>query len=146
MLFKFTFWTYFFYEIHCFFQIVFAHKEQSKTTSKIFEKNFIFSCVSLNSFDNSCIPVYYHNQASFHLWWKENLVKHKRFSIYYDHGCLQNFLLHFISLLTVLTVKNSRHIFGEIYFTFLKGRPRLESLAKPDLHLKEKIKKVVINK
>ena len=39
------------------------------------------------------------NQGSFHLWCKENLVKHQKFSNYYDHVCLQNFLLHFKSLL-----------------------------------------------
>ena len=27
------------------------------------------------------------NQASFHLWWNENLVKHQKFSKYYDDGC-----------------------------------------------------------
>ena len=35
------------------------------------------------------------------LWWKENLVKYKKFWKYYDHGCLKNFLLLFMSLLTV---------------------------------------------
>ena len=27
------------------------------------------------------------NQASIHLWWKENLVKRQKFSKYYSHGC-----------------------------------------------------------
>ena len=27
------------------------------------------------------------NQASFHLWWKENLVKQQKLSKYYVHGC-----------------------------------------------------------
>ena len=27
------------------------------------------------------------NHASFHLWWKENLLKHKKVSKYYEHDC-----------------------------------------------------------
>ena len=27
------------------------------------------------------------NHASFHLWWKENLVKHQEVSKYYVHDC-----------------------------------------------------------
>ena len=27
------------------------------------------------------------NRASFHLWWKENLVKHQRVSKYYENDC-----------------------------------------------------------
>ena len=27
------------------------------------------------------------NHAPFHLWWIENLVKHQKFSKYYDHDC-----------------------------------------------------------
>ena len=27
------------------------------------------------------------NYASFHLWWKENLLKHQKVSKYYDHVC-----------------------------------------------------------
>ena len=33
------------------------------------------------------------NQTSFHLCWKKNLVNHQRVSKYYEHNCLQNFLL-----------------------------------------------------
>ena len=33
------------------------------------------------------------NYASFHLWWKEYLEKHKKVSKYYDNNCLQNILL-----------------------------------------------------
>ena len=29
------------------------------------------------------------NHASFHLWWKKNLVKHQKFSKYYDQDCKQ---------------------------------------------------------
>ena len=59
------------------------------------------------------------NQASFRLWWKENLGKHQKFSIFWP----QNYLLNFMSLLTVPIVKNS-HILAGIYFIFLKERPR----------------------
>ena len=57
-----------------------------------------------------------HN-ASFHFWWKENLVKYQKVSKYYAHGCLQNFLLLFFFLWTALLVKNS-HFF---YFIFLRN-------------------------
>ena len=47
------------------------------------------------------------NRASFHLWWKENLVKYREDSNYYENDSLQNFVLLFLSLLTAPTVKNS---------------------------------------
>ena len=49
------------------------------------------------------------NRRSFHLWGKENLVKHQEVSKYYENNCLQNFLLLFLSLLTALIAK-SRYI------------------------------------
>ena len=61
------------------------------------------------------------NGALFHLWWKENLVKHQNVSKYYDYDCLQNFLLLFMSLLRPPIVNNS-HILAGIYFIFLKKR------------------------
>ena len=42
---------------------------------------------------------------------------------YHGHGCLQNFILLFMSLLTAPFVKNS-HIFAGIYFIFRKQRAR----------------------
>ena len=45
------------------------------------------------------------NWALFHLWWKEDLVKHQKVSKYYENDCLQNFLLLFMSLLTASIVK-----------------------------------------
>ena len=62
------------------------------------------------------------NHASFHLWWKGNLVKHQKASKYYDHDCLQNFSLLFIYRLIVPIVK-SYHILVRIYFIFLKIGP-----------------------
>ena len=59
------------------------------------------------------------NYASFHLWWKESLVKHQNVSKYYEQYCLKNFILLFMSLLTAWIVKNS-DIFAGIYFIFLK--------------------------
>ena len=47
------------------------------------------------------------NRASFRLWWKENLVKYREDSNYYENDSLQNFVLLFLSLLTAPTVKNS---------------------------------------
>ena len=60
------------------------------------------------------------NHASFHLWWKENLVKYQKVSEYYVRDCLQNFLLLFMFLLKAKIVKSS-HILAGIYFIFLKN-------------------------
>ena len=46
--------------------------------------------------------------ASFHLWLKKNLLKHQEVSKYYEGGCVKNFLLLFMSLLTAPIDKNSR--------------------------------------
>ena len=63
------------------------------------------------------------NRASFHSWCKKKLEKHQKVAKYFDHDCLKNFLLLFMSLLTDQIAKNS-HIFDRIYFIFLKKRPR----------------------
>ena len=55
----------------------------------------------------------------FHLWWKENFVKHRKVSKYEPH-CLQNLLLLFMLLLTTKFVKNSQ-ILPRIFFIFLKN-------------------------
>ena len=47
------------------------------------------------------------NRGSFYLWLKENFLKHQKVSEYYESGCLKNFLLHFMSLLTTPIDKNS---------------------------------------
>ena len=60
------------------------------------------------------------NCPSFHLWWKENLVKHRKVSKYYETDCLQNFILLSVLLLTTKFVKNS-HIWARIFFIFLKN-------------------------
>ena len=67
------------------------------------------------------------SHASFHLWWKENLLNHQKVSKNYEYNCLQNFLLLFMSLLTALIVGNS-HILTVIYFICLKksSRPNLK--------------------
>ena len=59
------------------------------------------------------------NHASFHLWWKENLLIYQNVSKYYEHGCLQNFLSFSMSFLTAFIVKNS-YILAGVYFIFLK--------------------------
>ena len=47
------------------------------------------------------------NRTSFHLWGKKNFLNDQIVSKYYEHDCLQRFVLLFISLLTDLIVKNS---------------------------------------
>ena len=84
------------------------------------------------------------NHASFHLWWKQNLVKYQKVSKYYVCDRLQNFVLLSMFLLTALIVKNSLILAG-FYFIFLKPSwTKLESLWIPNLDLSEKIGKVVI--
>ena len=60
------------------------------------------------------------NRTSFQFWWKENLVKHRKVSKYYETDCLQNFLLHFLFLLTTNFVKNS-DILAKIFCNFLES-------------------------
>ena len=54
---------------------------------------------------------------------RENLLNHQKVSKNYEHDCLQNFILLFMSLLVTLFVENS-NIFAGIYFIFLKKLPR----------------------
>ena len=67
-----------------------------------------------------CTMFISNNRLSFHLWRKENLVKHRKVSKYYETDCLQNFLLLFMFLLTTKFVKNS-HIQARVFFIFLKN-------------------------
>ena len=60
------------------------------------------------------------NWTWFHFQGKENLRKRQRVSKYYENDCLQNFILHFVSLLTAKLVKNS-NILARIYFIFRKN-------------------------
>ena len=65
------------------------------------------------------------NHVSFHLSWKESFDYQKvyqKVSKYYDHGCLQNFLLLSMSLLNAPIARKS-HILVGIYFVFLKENP-----------------------
>ena len=63
------------------------------------------------------------NQNSFHLWWKENFLKHQKVSKRYDQHCLKNFLLLFIRLLRVPIFKKKKFV-AELCIFFLKTRPR----------------------
>ena len=76
-------------------------------------KSFVKQLVSTMFINN--------NHASFCSLLKEKFVRHQKASKYYDQNfeCLQNFLLLFISLLSVWIVRNS-HISAGIYFIFLK--------------------------
>ena len=47
------------------------------------------------------------DHALFDLSRKENLVKYQKVSKYCEHGCLQSFILIFMSLLTARIVKKS---------------------------------------
>ena len=50
-------------------------------------------------------------------------MNHQNFSKYFEHDCLQNFLLLLMSLLTALIVKNS-HVLAGLYYIFLEKRPK----------------------
>ena len=85
---------------------------------------------------NKC---YSNNYASFYLWWKKYLVKHRKFK-YCNHDCLQKFLLFFMSLLTVPFVKTV--MFGWNLLFLSKTMLKLERLSIPNLNVIEKIGKV----
>ena len=94
-----------------------------KTVRSFFLKQVIFSNTLSQTATREATRVYQlitNDYASFHLWWKENLRNHQKVSNYYEHDCLQNFLLLFMSLLTALIVRNS-HTLDGIYFIFLKN-------------------------
>ena len=69
----------------------------------------------------------FNNHATFHLRSKENLLNHKKFSKYYEHDCLQNFLWFFMFLLTDWIVINYHISAAGIYFIFLNQRSRSNS-------------------
>ena len=76
-------------------------------------------------------PIYQficNNDASFHLWSKENLLNNQKVSKYHKNDRVQDFLLLFKSLLTALTVKSS-HILDWIYFIFLKTHATQKGLG-----------------
>ena len=83
-----------------------------------------------NSWGNSYIPCILINQ---------------KVSKYYDHDCVQNFILLFISWLKSPIAKSS-HIFLTIYFIFQKKLPRsnLKVCQYKNLDLSGKIEKVLI--
>ena len=58
------------------------------------------------------------NHVWLHLWWKGNLLNHQKVSKYFKYDCLQNFILLFMSLLTVWIVKSNS--LAGICFIFLK--------------------------
>ena len=59
------------------------------------------------------------NLPSFQLWWKQNLVKDRKVSKYYETDYLQNILLLFMFLLTTNFAENN-HSYAGIFFIFLK--------------------------
>ena len=67
--------------------------------------------IRIKSFCNSWD---YSHSVWFHMWCKENLIKHQKVWKQYDSGCLRIFHFLFTSLLTAPIVK-------KIYFIFLKS-------------------------
>ena len=59
------------------------------------------------------------NLPSFHLCWKEYLVKDRKVSKYYEIGSLQTIFLLFMFFITTNFVENS-HSYSRIFFIFLK--------------------------
>ena len=55
-----------------------------------------------------------YNCASFHLWWQENLVKHKKGSKYYENAVLENFAL---LLMSFLITKSIKKVINRLKFT-----------------------------
>ena len=84
-----------------------------------------------------------YNHASFHLRRKENLLSNQKASKYYEHDCLQNFILLIMSLLTGL-VDNSSHILPGIYFTQgLLDVPSKNLIEKEDFRIQALMKKLI---
>ena len=84
------------------------------------------------------------NLQSFHLWWKENLVKHRKISKYDETDYFHDILLLFVFLLTTNFVKNN-HSYARIFFFFWKlTYNKLEMILIQNLDVSEKIGKGVI--
>ena len=60
------------------------------------------------------------SRPTFYLWWKENLVKQRKVSRYFEHDWMENFLLSFMFLFTTNLVK-SNHSLARIFFIFPKN-------------------------
>ena len=86
------------------------------------------------------------NHASFHLWGKENLVKHQKVSIYYEQDCSFK-LIDFFSInkqITIITivVQNREKFclcFTKINTKSFSGSPKLPLIPKvsPSLNIKK---------
>ena len=61
------------------------------------------------------------NQKSFHLWWRENLLKLQKFSKYYETHCLQTFLLLFMFFFLTAKLIKKCHFQAKTFFTFVKS-------------------------
>ena len=66
------------------------------------------------------------NHDSFHLWWKENLVKHQHSQNIMTIVVCKDFLCILCTYRQFQSLKSS-HIFAGIDFTLLKERPRPNS-------------------
>ena len=72
------------HESTCYIILVFYTNEHDKVKNNCI--NLVFTILIIN------------NYASLHVCWKESFLKHQKFSKYYDHDCLQNFLSLFLFL------------------------------------------------
>ena len=103
----------------------------------------------LKSFGNerhNTYQLFANNYSSFVLRWKVNLLNYQKVSKYYEHDCLEIFLLVFISLLTGLIVESS-NTSTRIYFIFLKSILNQAWKASiPNLNLNQKVGEVVMRK
>ena len=65
---------------------------------------------------------------------RKNWKKRKKFSKQYDHGCLKNFLSHFMSFLTVPVSKEVIYFcWTLLYLSETMSSTKLEGIAKPSL-------------
>ena len=79
------------------------------------------------------------NHASLNFLCNEDLVKHQKVAKYYDHDCLQKFILLLMSLLTTRIVKKNLP-----YLSKKTPYTKLEMLSVLHIVFSEKIGKVVV--
>ena len=61
------------------------------------------------------------NRTSFHLWWKENLVKYRKVSKYYETDCSSNFHNHELIFSIIKRWIQSNHKISKYFLTLGSG-------------------------
>ena len=85
------------------------------------------------------------NHDLFHLWWKENYVKHKKNSKCYDQDCLKNFILHFkVFIKSSNFQKQSFCGWNLLYLSKNMSYIKIQRLWIPNVDVSEKIRKINI--